>query len=290
MEKTFLLGVGAQKSGTTWLQAALSRQPWADFGRIKEYHVLTPMELSESKSLRREQLQRVRWLSGKNDISLIEGRAYVWMQMAFFAEPELYYAYLQTRVNPDRGVYLTGDITPAYCSLPVEDLRTVRARWRELGFAFRVCFLMRDPVERAWSAVKHTRRRQKRQNPDLVFEQTMSETLRDRYMTDGFRRRGDYAETISRLREALHEEEVFFGLYETLFTQSEIDRLSGWLGAPRMAPDFETRLNVSTTDESIEDDLSKEIANFFAPSYRAAEDVFGKDVIARHWRSAALLD
>lgn len=289
MEKTFLLGVGAQKSGTTWLQDALSQQPWAEFGRLKEYHVLTPPGLSESKSLKREHLKRIHWLAGKGDLSLVREKSHVWMQMAFFSDPELYYAYLQTRTDPERGIFLTGDITPAYCSLSVEDLRAVRERWRALGFAFRVCFLMRDPVERAWSAVKHSRRRQKRQKPDIVFGETMSETLRARYASEGFRIRGDYAETIGRLRAALPEDEVFFGLYETLFTQNEIDRLCDWLGVPHMAPDFETRLNVSTTDESIDADLAQEIATFFAPSYRAAGNIFGSDAIDRHWRSAALL-
>ena len=35
----FLLGIGAQKAGTTWLHAQLNRRRDADFGFLKEYHV-----------------------------------------------------------------------------------------------------------------------------------------------------------------------------------------------------------------------------------------------------------
>ena len=38
----FLLGIGAQKAGTTWLHAQLNRRRDADFGFLKEYTFTTP--------------------------------------------------------------------------------------------------------------------------------------------------------------------------------------------------------------------------------------------------------
>ena len=35
----FLLGLGAQKAGTSWLHAQLNRRRDADFGFLKEYHI-----------------------------------------------------------------------------------------------------------------------------------------------------------------------------------------------------------------------------------------------------------
>ena len=37
--KTFLLGVGAQKCGTTWVSEYLRKADHSDFGLLKEYHV-----------------------------------------------------------------------------------------------------------------------------------------------------------------------------------------------------------------------------------------------------------
>ena len=45
MQKTFLLGVGAQKAGTSWLHDQLNRRRDADFGFLKEYHVFDALEL-----------------------------------------------------------------------------------------------------------------------------------------------------------------------------------------------------------------------------------------------------
>ena len=37
--KTFVLGLGAQKSGSTWLHSYLNHFSFSDFGPVKEYHI-----------------------------------------------------------------------------------------------------------------------------------------------------------------------------------------------------------------------------------------------------------
>ena len=51
MKKIFILGVGAQKAGTTWLHRQLIKSANFNFGHRKEYHVFDAME----KTLGREQ-------------------------------------------------------------------------------------------------------------------------------------------------------------------------------------------------------------------------------------------
>jgi hypothetical protein len=36
---TFVLGIGAQKAGSSWLHAQLNRRRDAEFGFLKEYHI-----------------------------------------------------------------------------------------------------------------------------------------------------------------------------------------------------------------------------------------------------------
>ena len=50
--KTFLLGVGAQKAGTSWLHDQLNRRHDADFGFLKEYHIFDALELEHFSSFR----------------------------------------------------------------------------------------------------------------------------------------------------------------------------------------------------------------------------------------------
>lgn len=47
MKKTFLLGVGAQKSGTTWLYKYLSDNSNVSFGPLKEYHIWDGIYIKE---------------------------------------------------------------------------------------------------------------------------------------------------------------------------------------------------------------------------------------------------
>ena len=51
-EPTFLLGVGAQKAGTSWLHDQLQRRNDVDFGFLKEYHVFDALELERFASFR----------------------------------------------------------------------------------------------------------------------------------------------------------------------------------------------------------------------------------------------
>ena len=51
MTKIFILGVGAQKAGTTWLHSQLSTNNSIDFGFRKEYHVFDTIEKEKKRSL-----------------------------------------------------------------------------------------------------------------------------------------------------------------------------------------------------------------------------------------------
>ena len=44
MKKIFILGVGAQKAGTTWLHRQLIKNSKFNFGHRKEYHVFDSIE------------------------------------------------------------------------------------------------------------------------------------------------------------------------------------------------------------------------------------------------------
>ena len=46
-QNTFVLGVGAQKAGTSWLHHQLASRADTDFGFLKEYHVFDVIFHSE---------------------------------------------------------------------------------------------------------------------------------------------------------------------------------------------------------------------------------------------------
>ena len=94
---TFVLGLGAQKAGSSWLHAQLNRRRDADFGFLKEYHIHDARTLPEAG------------FSNRRMRSLIKPRT--WRRQRFIAQPQRYYNYFSSLLRRP-GIQLTGDITP----------------------------------------------------------------------------------------------------------------------------------------------------------------------------------
>jgi hypothetical protein len=224
MEKTFLLGVGAQKAGTSWIYSYVSKSPGARFGSGKEWHVwdtLTIPQLSHFNKWNWRELPLWKALLMAPHLS---------QRMRFLRKPDLYFDYFARLLNA-HGVALTGDVTPSYATLDTETLRQVRDEFQSRGIAVKTLFVMRDPVERCWS---HLKMLVKNGKVDRLFE-----PIHDIHAQfPAFCRsqeamlRTNYPVTIERLRQVFPEQDIHFGFYETMFQPEEIERLSAFLGIP----------------------------------------------------------
>ena len=129
---TFLLGVGAQKSGTTWLWRAINQQSFSNMGFTKEYHIWDARNSELSKQFRLTE-QKINTPQQKTRLEMQR-------------DPKAYVKNFQSLVDDQKT--LTGDITPAYAFLDEETFREIRELLEKAAFEIRVIFLMRDPVER----------------------------------------------------------------------------------------------------------------------------------------------
>ena len=59
MKKNFILGVGCQKGGTTWLHQQLNKSKNTDMGFLKEYHVFDALYVPECQGFLSDKLTRV---------------------------------------------------------------------------------------------------------------------------------------------------------------------------------------------------------------------------------------
>ena len=112
--KTFILSLGVQRSGTTWLRGFLNNLPNTDMGFKKEYHY---------------------WDSNKE-----------------FVNNQEYISYFNSLIKDD--IYRTGDITPRYSLLDINKLKEAKDCIEGAGFNLKIVFTMRDPVQRLWSRAK----------------------------------------------------------------------------------------------------------------------------------------
>ncbi len=264
-QKTFVLGLGAQKAGTTWVHEYLSQFPQFAPGALKEYHVWDGTDLEELRyfDARRNALRdRVAALIGQDRAaSLLRAR----LQRGMDA-----YAGYFGELLAGPGIAVTADITPTYCALSEARLRQIREAMAARSIAVRAIFLMRDPVERCWSAVRMAQRKQdaaKARDRGVVISDSEEQALLDYARSAQSHLRTAYHEAVPRLRAAFAPEELFIGTYEALFTEAEIARLSDFCGVP-FRPEFAgERVNVSEKGAPISAAARQAVEAEYAPVY-----------------------
>lgn len=274
--KVFLLGVGAQKSGTTWLHDYLAASPEADFGFAKEYHIFDSLTLPQCANFRKRIARiAIKELKGPAESWMVHGRV---RRAAFLADPEMYFDYFAGLLRQD-GIRLTGDITPTYAGLSEETFRRIRDGFATRGIAVRPVFLMRDPVDRLQSMVRMSFRDRK-VSPSYDQEIRM---MRRRQTTPGEQLRSDYAHTIRAL-DSVFGTEVFYEFYERLFSDASIRRLCDHLGIAWRAADFSIRKNVSRTENDLTPDDRQKFAHRYRRVYGFCGQRFGPGMIEMAWQ------
>lgn len=280
---TFLLGVGAQKCGTSWLHDMLLCSDQVDMGFNKEYHIFDARTLPECARFRNSPLNRYDALVAKG--ATPGPKSKLAMRSNFLRDPESYYDYFSQRLAPPT-IRLTGDITPSYSGLSIETLTQIRDGMAARGVPTKVMFLMRDPVERACSAIRMSRRQTALKNPGHVFNLSEYDQLRANYKKPSYELRSNYAGTVDRLYAVFDSDEIFLEFYETLFSQTVFDRFCAFAEITPFDADLDKKVNPSPKTSPIPEDISKELALYYAPVYRALADRIGADHLKSVWWSA----
>ena len=280
--KIFLLGVGAHKSGTTWLYEYLRRHPNAEMGFTKEYHVFDALYVS-AEDIRRKFLQArinnvLQATNSPNQIDLA--------LLRFLGDPESYFGYFKEIVHQAPGILLTGDITPTYSSLPEEGFRHIRNGVISRGFSIRVMFSMRDPVERCISAARFDLR-----NAGVTRTlETEIRHLRENYFSLRYQMRSSYNQTLRNLEKVFSPNQIHCVFYEELFNTRSLQGICDFLKIPFIETDFTHRVNESRTVNEIPMELRSAVARFYRPVYDVVMQRFGDERIKSLWPSCALLE
>lgn len=224
--RTFILGVGAQKAGTTWLFKQLIKSPRYAGGFCKEYHLFDALYIGDRNTLINGARNRVSNYPSPEGEDFVE--RHVELMMNFYEDPSTYYDYFDSIIRSKNGFSL--DITPSYSALDVAALREIRRQFLSRNIAVKVVFLMREPVTRLESAIKMNLRRKKAL--EGADNQEVAAKMRGLIESQFNNTRSDYAATCGNIDDAFPESDVFYGFYETLFSQAEIERLGEFLDLP----------------------------------------------------------
>jgi hypothetical protein len=163
---------------------------------------------------------------------------------------------------------VAGEITPAYATLTDEGF----ALMRETLHGPRIIFIMRDPLDRYWSAV-----RMAQSNPALL-----DVTFHRVFKLPANRARSDYAATIDALDRQFDPDAVLYLFYEDLVSAPTLRRVARFLG---VEPEWSWQLDkVSRGGKPHKmPDPSTELIHRLQPTYDFVRERFG-DAVPGAWR------
>ena len=280
--KTFVLGVGAQKSGTTWLYHYLSSLDQTCFSEIKEMHYFDSLYLSEMKWYSR-MVQKDVYRSLLYDKMPSSSSA---LKLAFLTNPDLYFQYFHGLLSRSDDRFLTGDITPAYSMLDARIYERIKSVFESFGVQVKVIFLMRDPALRLVSSLRHRERHQSQQLSAADELYRLNQEL-SRGEASSSVKRGCYQQTIHQLEHVFDRNDIFYGLFEELFSEEQTKLICQFLGLDWKKPDFNRRyVPTSAKDFAITRDCQTSIYKFYQSSIEEAVKIFGSLKIQKLWPEA----
>lgn len=267
----FVLGVGAQKAGTQWLQQQLRSLPEFVGPPLREERHFW----DELFSLKQPRSSEEDFMTSEPDDGInLEATD------AYFAE-----------IMPRRRVLreeIRVDITPAYAGLPRGALTLLKQGLDGFKIRYRIVFLIRDPVDRILSAYHmYHRANFSHLLPELLDPAAQTGKVKEsnilRFSRSwNARIRTRYDLTLENLHTVFPPEKVFVALTESLRFPAVRLALSRFL-ATRPRHMSGPPVHLGDYDRILSEEATQEIATQFRPVYRAVARNFPE--ISELWPS-----
>lgn len=254
----FFLCIGAQKAGTGWFWQRFYAHPELFLTPVKEIHYFDYIRgLSDHLDNRRRRARLYKFLGN------------LWNPSSWSLLP-WYRDYMASPIDDDwyanlfrhrAGRRFAGEVTPSYAIIGEDGFRHMR----RLSPDMRVLYVMRNPVERAWSqAIHHARAI----NVDLG-KQLPEHALAVMESAPNFMAQGDYTAAITALRRVFNEGQLCFSFYEEVHADrmAAIERWCRFIGIGYRAewfPQPETRYN-----ENVRIEMLPEVRQQLRERYRS---------------------
>lgn len=267
-------GIGAQKSGTTWLNHFLKQHPEVSLPSFKELHYWTAIERDTAPQIAILERQ----LQNQPDDINIKTR----LEMLIRHDAS-HASYADVMFRQYKGQKVAGEITPDYQILSLETLRLMASLNQDTRFIF----LMRDPIDRLNSGIRKRIRgvaggdRNAPISGKIILESLQS------MLADGFNgqiRRSRYEQTLRKLDELAKHVRVGVFFYEDILLRKNTDQICDFLSISRMPGDFERIANqgnpvVDPCDEAFRDLAMQSLSK----TYKFMDNRFGA-ALPPEWR------
>lgn len=237
------VGIGAQKGGTTWVADYLQSHPNVFMSPIKELHFFDSHFMPGSyvdfnKNLQRKLVKMCNQLTPNNlnrkRVNYIEHLCRR-VNMRTFKDYKKYFQ------DYSAGKKIVGEITPSYSLLQKEHFTKIAEKIPNCKFLF----ILRNPIDRYWSALRFTKKSIPDFNPLLSFK--------DKLNTPAYFDRTNYQKTIENLESAVPKSNILYLFYEDLFLsdlavrKQSLKKLTDFLEIEFIEPNFQQYSNKSSS-------------------------------------------
>lgn len=281
--KTLLVCIGAAKTGTSWLHRYLDGRADVAVSPLKEVHFFDAKfpehALGDPDRLAMKRLEFHMQAAETTPEALRDGpllqASLDRVQMIY--DPQAYFDHF-ARLATDQTRVIC-DITPGYSTIGQAGFAYLKAFCAARGLRVKLLFLMRDPVARLWSQLRH-----------LQQLSTENDALRDWSRLAGHpavRARADYAQIVGSLEAVFDEDELLHLFYEDMFEEPALRKLSGFLDLPFQAPSDATSVNETRVKLDLPAAAHAAFRRDLAPQYQFCQARFAGHV-PDSWRSQAL--
>ena len=259
--KVFFLGIGAQKSGTSWLSTYFTTHPEILMSPIKEMCFFCNRKAPNLKRFERQlAFQDVKTAftgrENKNRVNLLNSR------ISVQGDIEHYKRFFRDLVKTEKAY---GEISPSYAFMDKSEFVEIHKNFPEC----RIIFLLRNPVDRVWSQMRfsHTK-----DTPSELLENALCRIFEPAYAL-----RSDYRLTIERLISVFPRDQIHFEFFEHLFTQNAVDTLCDFLGVCHKKATISQKRNAAFHAE-LPPKLRREMARILKPQYDFANAFFNSNI------------
>jgi hypothetical protein len=251
-KRTFILGLGNQKCGTSWLHKYLCQSNKFVKGFAKEFHVWDRKDIPLFS----------RYKSHLSLRTLISPKRYQRYRME--NSDDYYFSYFDKLMNGEKVI--SSDISPSYSGLKAHRLEYLKNKFSEKEIDTKVIILVREPLSRIKSAVRFNLDRGNYSEGIKSNETDFESALIQYYKTEHCLIRTKYQNIISEAESVFASDSIYIGFYENMFEKNEVERLSKFL---QVEPKFDfAKVKVNKTRNAVSDtDADLKVKAYYADTY-----------------------
>jgi hypothetical protein len=270
---------GAQKGGTRWLYDQMNsrRDVWMTPVKELNYFTKTALSANNLSILEASKVKGGPMYRRKGDAQRIEAFRTHFLTYTHDSDIDWYRTMFAGKL--DRK---SGDISPNYETIDDDALEFLS---RSLA-ATKFIYLVRDPIDRLWSALCHSLRKQRVSEQDITNWATLREVLERRNV----QRHSNPALAWTRWTAALGAHRMRYYLFDDIIAepQSVVDDVCGFIGlAPGpggLAANFNRKS--SNAKVTMPPEIRLRLSEHMAPEYERCAKVFGGHAV--RWRDKNL--